>query len=346
MKIAITIAMTPFLYGGAEFLAVSLNNKLLELGFESQVIRCHYSEYSVDNILDSMMVARLTRLDNVDMMISLKFPAYLIPHENKRLWLLHQLRPAYDLEGIQPYDFFAYSNYAQKIKNNIINSDNTFLSPLEGRIFTISQVVSDRLKKYNKIDSDYLYPPIIDEEMFYKGEKGDYIFYPSRISVSKRQGLLVEAMKFTKSNVKLVLAGKGDSIQNEEEIIHLIERYNLSGKITYINRFITQKEKCDLYANCLGAAFIPLDEDYGYITIEAFKSSKPVITCVDSGCPALFVQHEQCGYVVNPTAQELAAAMDMLYENTKNAIEMGQNANERLKKLNINWETVLSRLIQ
>jgi len=346
MKIAIVNVMAPFIYGGAEFLADSLNNKLIEYGYDVQMIRLPFSWWPVDHIIDGIIATRLTKLENVDMMIGLKFPAYFIPHEKKKLWLLHQLRQAYDQEGIQPYDFFAYSDYAQKVKKNVINADNAFLKPLEGRIFTISQVISNRLKKYNQIDSDYLYPPIIDEEMFYKGEKGDYIFYPSRVGASKRQGLLVEAMRYTKSKVRLVLTGKGDSIQNEEEIINLIEKYNLSGKVTYINRFITQKEKCDLYANCLGVAFIPLDEDYGYITIEAFKSFKPVITCFDSGCPALFVQHEQCGYIVNPIAQELAAAMDMFFENTNNTVEMGQNANERLKELNINWDTVIERLIR
>jgi len=337
--------MAPFIYGGAEFLADSLNNKFIEYGYESQVIRFHYSWQSVDNILDGMMSARLTRLPNVDLMIGLKFPAYLIPHENKKLWLLHQLRQAYDFEDT-PYDFFACNDYAQKVKKIVINADNAFLKPIEGKIFTISQVISDRLKKYNQINSDYLYPPLVDEEMFYEGEKGDYIFYPSRIGASKRQELLVEAMRYTKSKVKLVLAGKGDFIQDEKEIIHLIKKYNLSDKVTYINHFITQKEKCDLYANCLGVVFIPIDEDYGYVTIEAFKSSKPVVTCVDSGCPALFVQHEKNGYVVNPTAQELAAAMDMLFENSKYAVEMGQNANERLKELNINWETVIERLVK
>jgi glycosyltransferase involved in cell wall biosynthesis len=345
MKIAVVNVMFPFVYGGAEFLADSLKNKLIEYGHEAQIIRIPFSWNPIDNITDSMVSARLIRLDNSDMMIGLKFPAYLIPHANKKLWLTHQLRQVYDLAGTK-YDYFTSSDYDQRVKRSIIHTDNTCLKQLEGNIFTISPTVSDRLKKYNQIDSVALFPPIVNEDSFYAGECGDYIFYPSRVSMPKRQGMLVEAMRYTKSKVRLVLAGKGDNSQAEEEIFRLIEKHDVSGKVSYINRFITEKERNDLYANCLGVAFIPVDEDYGYITAEAFKSAKPVITCTDSGCPALFVQHEQCGYTVEPTVKNLAAAMDKMFENNKNTIEMGHNAALRLKELDITWETVIGRLVQ
>jgi glycosyltransferase involved in cell wall biosynthesis len=351
MKIAIVNAMVPFIYGGAEFHVKSLNDKLIEFGYDAQIIRFPFSWWPVNNIIDGIMAARLTKLDNIDMMIGFKFPTYLIPHENKKVWLIHQFRQAYDLEGTE-HDFFTLhgsytpDKHAQEIKQTIINVDNYYLKQLEGKIFTNSYITYDRLKKFNGIESEVLFPPLVNEEMFYYEKTGDYIFYPSRVDHLKRQYLAVEAMQYTKSKVKLLLAGKGGCKNDEDEIFQLIEKYNISDKVTYRNRFISEKEKYDFYASCLGVAFIPHNEDYGYITAEAFKSSKPVITCFDSGCPALIVQHEQSGYIVNPTAQELAAAMDMLYENSKYAVEMGQNAKERLKELNINWETVITRLVK
>ena len=39
----------------------------------------------------------------------------------------------------------------------------------------------------------------------------------------------------------------------------------------------------------LGVIFPPLDEDYGYVTLEAMLAAKPVITCTDSGGPLEFV---------------------------------------------------------
>ena len=342
MNIAIVTSMVPFVFGGAELLAESLQSKLVEHGHNSQILKIPCSYQPIENIIDGMESARLTKLFNTDLMIGLKFPAYLIPHENKKLWLLHQYRQAYDFNNITQELFI--DEHLQKINHAIIDADNKCLKPLEGRIYTISQVVSDRLKKYNYIESTPLFPPLINEELYFSGDTGDYIFYPSRITDWKRQTLLVEAMRFTKSSVKLILAGRSDCSRDEENLLYLIEKYDLKSRVTYLNRFISEKEKCELYANSLGVAFIPFDEDYGYVTIEAFSSSKPVITCTDSGCPTHFVLDNQCGYIVQPTAHELAIAMDTLFDNKKVAAEMGHNAKLRYKELNINWEVIIKSL--
>ena len=38
----------------------------------------------------------------------------------------------------------------------------------------------------------------------------------------------------------------------------------------------------------LAVAYAPLDEDYGYVSLEAMLSSKAVVTCADSGGPRDF----------------------------------------------------------
>ena len=58
--------------------------------------------------------------------------------------------------------------------------------------------------------------------------------------------------------------------------------------------------------------FVPKDEDFGYITVEAMLSHKPVIVCKDSGEPALLVKHGESGFVVDPDPAELAHAMSAL----------------------------------
>ena len=42
----------------------------------------------------------------------------------------------------------------------------------------------------------------------------------------------------------------------------------------------------ELYANALAVVYPPFDEDFGYVTLEAFLSKKPVITTSDAGEPA------------------------------------------------------------
>ena len=45
----------------------------------------------------------------------------------------------------------------------------------------------------------------------------------------------------------------------------------------------------------------PFDEDFGYVTLEAFLARKPVITCTDSGGPTEFVVDGVNGCVCEPS---------------------------------------------
>ena len=46
----------------------------------------------------------------------------------------------------------------------------------------------------------------------------------------------------------------------------------------------------DHLARCRAVVFPPFNEDYGFVTVEAFMCGKPVITCRDSGGPAELVR--------------------------------------------------------
>ncbi len=348
MKIAIVNNMVPFLYGGAEFLADSLCGKFKEYGHQSQVITYPFNWVPKENILASISAVCLNKLDNVDLVIALKFPAYYIEHPNKKLWLLHQFRQAYDLHGTEygMFDDNDPNDYA--IRQSIINMDNKYLKPLEGRIFTNSHVVSNRLMQFNGIQSEVLYPPLMDASLYsITGEYGDYIFYPSRVNYSKRQHMAVEAMRYTKSNVKLVIAGKGDAPSDEELIFELIEKYQLHDKVTYLNRFISEQEKVELFQASLGGIYIPYDEDsYGYVTLEGFQAGKAMISCTDAGGTDVVVKDGITGYMTAPTPQDLAEAMDKMYMNRHKAKEMGMNGLPLLEELGITWDNVIRRLTE
>lgn len=348
MKIAVVNNMVPFLYGGAEFLADSLCKKLEEYGHQSQLITYPFAWTPKSSILESIMAVRLNRLENADLVIALKFPAYYIDHPNKKLWLLHQFRQAYDLHGTE-YGMFDDNNPDDKVlRQSIINMDNRILRPLEGRIFTNSHVVSDRLLQFNGIKSEVLYPPLMDASLYsITGEYGDYIFYPSRVNYSKRQHMAVEAMRYTKSNVKLILAGKGDSPKDEQYVIDLIDKYGLQDKVTYLNRFISEQEKVELFQSALAGIYIPYDEDsYGYVTLEGFQAGKAMISCTDAGGTDVVVKDEVTGYMTDPTPQALAEAMDKLYYDKDNARQMGMNGLPLLEELGITWEHVIRRLTE
>lgn len=346
MRIAIVTTQVPFIYGGAEVHAEELKSNLERHGHCVELVKIPFKWYPPQKISEHILTARLVDLvescgEKIDLLLGLKFPAYYIPHPNKILWILHQHRTAYDLWGTKFGDL--HGTEGTKVRNIIITSDNAYLKEAK-RIFTNSHNVSSRLKKYNNINSVPLYHPPKDHDKLVCGSFGDYIFYPSLINSIKRQCLAVEAMKYTRTNVRLWLAGACGDSSYEKSIYGLIEKYRLENKVKIMGR-VSQEEKIRLYAESLGILFIPYDEDYGYVTLEAFYSKKLVITTLDSGGPLEFVKNNENGFVVQPEPRAIAETMDLLYKEREKARKMGLKGYETIMDMNISWDKVIETLL-
>jgi len=199
------------------------------------------------------------------------------------------------------------------------------------------------LLKYNGLESEALYhPPLNYEKLGFK-EVGDFVFYPSRIDQIKRQRVLVEAARYLKTDAKVVIAGGGSKAEIEY-LKSLISKYRLQKKVKLAG-FISEEEKIDYYARCLGVYFGAYDEDYGYITLEGFFSKKPVIVHKDAGGPLEFVEDGVNGYVLDENPQTVAAKIDYLYKNKKVAKQMGEQGYQTLQEKNVNWDYVIDKLL-
>lgn len=343
MRVAVLNNCVPFLRGGAEHLADALVAKLQEYGHQALLVRVPFRWEPPSKILEQMLACRLMRLPEVDRAIALKFPAYYIPHPDKVLWLLHQFRQAYDLWGTA-YQGLPDSPEGRDIRRVIVQADNSYL-PEAQRIFTNSPVTSGRLKKFNGLDSEVLYPPLLSHSDYACGQDDGYIFCAGRINATKRQHLLVEAMRHCRSDVRLIVAGSAETRDEAELIQGILDRHKLNGKVQFVNRFITEAEKLDWFSRALGCAYIPYDEDsYGYVTLESYLSRKPVITCTDSGGVDTLVKDGITGISVPPDPKSLAAAMDDLYRDRQRARLMGEAGYELVRTLRIDWDHVMERL--
>ena len=107
---------------------------------------------------------------------------------------------------------------------------------------------------------------------------------------------------------------------------------------------ISEKKNWKYYAECLGVIYPPLDEDYGYVTLEGMLSSKPVITCSDSGGALEFLMNQETGMIVESTPEALAEAMDQLWDNRSQSVVMGKNARKHYESMNITWSNVIEKL--
>lgn len=346
MKIAIATVQVPFITGGAEILVDLICLELNRRGYEAEVITIPFKWYPSQTLINCMLSGRMVDLtevngEKIDVLIAVKFPAYYIKHPNKIIWLMHQHRQAYDLWNT-PYGDIHLWEDAAFIKNTIVANDNNFIREAK-RIFTISTTTAARLKKYNAIDAHPLYHPPKDYEKLYCDSFQNFIFYPSRIDKMKRQRLLVQAARFLRSDTKIFIAGKG-SADERDFLESLILKYRLQDRVRILG-FITDKEKIEYYAKCLGVYFGAYDEDYGYVTLEAFFSKKPVIIHRDAGGPLEFVEHERNGFVIDPNPAQLAAAIDSWAFDKVNAQRMGNEGYQSLIRLGINWDTVVSSLL-
>lgn len=345
MKFAVVNNCVPFVSGGAEHLASALVSKLIEYGHQAILVRIPFQWEPAPRVVESMLACRLMRLPNVDRMIGLKFPAYYVPHPDKRLWLLHQFRQAYDFWGT-PFQGLPDTPEGHQIRQTVIRSDNICLSQI-AKIYTNSHVTSGRLRRFNNIESEVLFPPLFETDHFCAESYGDFIFYPSRITASKRQKLMVESMRYVKTGVRLIVAGRAEAEQDIREIEEIVRRHHLEKRVEVLNRFISEQEKAELFSRALGCAYVPYDEEsYGYVTLESFHSLKPVITCTDSGGTDVVVKDGVTGYVTQPDPRAIAQAMDKLYGDKAGAQRMGEAGLELLRRLRITWDRVVEAFTQ
>jgi glycosyltransferase involved in cell wall biosynthesis len=151
-------------------------------------------------------------------------------------------------------------------------------------------------------------------------------------------------MAHTRQPIRLRFAGTADAPLYADELKSLALKLNVDHRVEWLGQ-VTEEEKRRYYAHARGIIFPPLDEDYGYVTLEAMLASKPVITCEDSGGPLEFIGHEKTGLIAEPTPEGLASAMDKLWSDREHAKELGEAGKARYLALNISWSEVVKRLL-
>lgn len=343
-NILICTTQVPFTSGGAESHVEGLRRACREGGYEAEVVALPFKWYPPQEIMRGALAWRFLDLSEangkpVDLVIGMKFPAYLVAHERKVLWIMHQYRAAYNLWDT-PFDDLSTYPEGTRIREWIRYCDGQFI-PEARKVFANSKTVAERLKRYNQIESEPLFHPPPRFEQLRTGEQGDYVFYPSRLEPQKRQELVIEAMSFARTPVKLVLAGSSHNLKRYESLI----QQNGVGDRVKLRGFVSEAEMIELYANSLGVCYLPFDEDYGYVTLEGMLAGKPVVVPRDGGGATEFVEHNADGLIVEPAPRAIAEALDSLYLNRAEARGMGARGREKLLAMKLSWKNVVESLV-
>lgn len=343
-NVLICTTQVPFTTGGGESHVEGLRQALLAAGYNAEVAALPFKWYPPTEIMRSALAWRLLDLSEangkpIDLVIGMKFPAYLAAHPKKVLWIMHQHRSAYNLWGT-PFDDLSTYPEGARVRQWIRDCDNRFIADAR-KVFANSQTVAERLKHFNNIASEVLYHPPPRADRLHAGETGDYVFYPSRLEPQKRQELLIEAARYLQTPVKIVLAGNS---RDPQHYASLVKKFDVADRVS-LRGFVSEREMIELYANALGICYLPFDEDYGYVTLEGMLSGKPVIVPVDGGGATEFISHGEEGLITEAEPKTIAAAVDSLFADRERARAMGARALEKIRSFDLSWSNVVEKLI-
>ncbi len=334
-------AQVPFVTGGAESHVRALVQQLSNRGYETELVRIPFKEYPKDEILAHAAAWRLIDLSEsngrpIDLVIATKFPTYFVRHPRKVVWLIHQCRAAYELCGTEFSDF-DHTGPDVGLRENLIDIDRRMLGECR-RLFTNARNTANRLKKFNGLEATPLYhpPPLADR--LRSGSYGGYVLVVGRLEPIKRIDLALDAMPHVDPKTKLIVVGDGSQRAFLER---RADELNLGDRVVFVGQ-VGDEQLIELYAGALAVLYAPYDEDYGYITLEAFLAHRPVLTATDSGGTLEFVESDVNGIICEPNGESVADAINRLSGDRRLAAALGEAGFERARK--ISWDGVVDTL--
>lgn len=340
----------PFTSGGQEALVKSLRSELQKRGHLVDTVELPFQPYPKEKLITQAAMWRSLDLvecagQKVDLVIATKFPSYFAKHPRKSVWLVHQHRPAYDLFGTRFSDF-SDDPRDEVIRRKLLDGDTTVLSEAQ-YLSGISQNVVDRLKTFHSLNAEVLYPPLPLGTQYHCEASEPYVLSVGRICSIKRIDFLIKALPMVHEFVKLKIAGTADEPGVMEYLQNEIAKHHLTHRVEFLGR-VSDEELLKLYANCRCVYYAPFNEDYGYVTLEAFASSKPLVTAHDSGGVLEFARDGENSLIVEPTLDGISKGINQFIEDEDKAKRFGRNGHELIQNLGVlsyGWEKVIQGLL-
>ncbi len=324
---------SPDQFGGAERLYDALVAAFRDLGHEACEIDVPVDESSFTGIQQGYVDCHDLPLSDFDMVVSTKAPTWLVRHPRHVCYLVHTIRVFYDMFGrvfpVPTADHLRQRELVQALDTAALSA------PGCRRIFAIGAEVAGRLHRDNGLHAEVLHPPLWANQ-FRSGPASDYFFLPGRLHAWKRVDLAIDAFKKVAGPVRLLVAGTGDAE------VALRAQASDDARIEFLGA-VSDEELIRLYSGAIAVPFVPLREDYGYVTLEAFASGKPVLTCEDSGEAAAIVRDGINGFIVPAEPDSLAKAMRRLADDRVLSGRMGEAGKQWVEGLV--WRKVVETLV-
>lgn len=323
--------------GGAERLYVELCDALLSCGARVERIDVDCDESTIDGLLASYAHCYDLNLDAFDLVISTKAPTFMVRHRNHVSLLVHTVRVFYDrFEAEFPRADARLREECARIRALDLGAFS------EQRIrerFAIGAPVVARLVATDPRWRDLPFRLIeLPPRRVARGESRpkEHFLIPGRLHRWKRVDLAIQAVRRLPGDTPLLIVGTGEDEGRFRRAAGDDPRVRFLGHVS-------DSELDELYAAAIAIPFVPVDEDYGFVTAEALAHGRPVVTCSDSGEPARFIQRSGGGLVVPPRPSCLAQALDELRRDPERADFLGERGRTYVSRLS--WKNVARQLL-
>ncbi len=341
-SIAVVTSSPPMAEGGHLVIARELTRALREAGHDAHIVVTPQNRFG--HQASAYVATWLTDLTSsegrpIDQVISLRYPSYAVRHRRHVCWLNHTMREYYDLWDSFSATLSGKGRLKERVRKTFIHAADRYLLGRLSKLFVQSKTVQQRIAVWQSVNATVLYPPAPQRDYRSEGYGPAFLFV-SRLTRLKRADLLIRALATPAANaVRLVLAGEGEERAALET---LAAGLGVSDRITFPGR-LTDAQLVDALATCRAVCFPPLQEDYGFVTVEAFASRRAVITCRDSGGPAELVRDGVSGFVVDPSPEAIGRAMRRLLDDPALAAKMGSEAHAAGARLT--WPDTVRQLV-
>jgi len=346
MRVGIATVQVPFVWDPVTARADELAQALRRGGHEAEIISVPFKDYPPERIPEQMLACRLLDLEEsmgtrIDRLIGLTFPAYLIPHSAKVIWLLRRPRDAYDLWD-SPYGSLHGKPGGEEVRQ-VIRSAEARLIEQARAVFVPSYSAADQLGRECGLEALPLMAPPPSHELYGYQEDGNFFLFPSLDGGPLRSSLVIEAVRRARHPLRVNILGPSPDRVARGAEIGCAYLGDADGCVRWLN--VTKEQRQAVFGTCLAVVFPPLGENDGTVALEAMLSQKPLITCTDSGAVAELVEDGQTGFVRPPSPEALAEAMDRLWEDRGLTHRQGCAAYQRYRELKLSWEVVVDRLL-
>jgi len=348
MKIGI---LEPYIegIGGAQKVIAKYTNYLREKGHQIEILTTRYNpntcypEFkkipikligSKSKFLSPMAFNREFR--GFDILIANDWPSNFASLKNDNvIWICYT--PKRDFYDLKDY-YFNLAGFKEKVILNLkqifFQSVDIKSAKLMKQILPISETVRKRVKQSYGISCKNLFYCGIDFNKYKSKKSKDYFLSVARFVKPKRIELIIEAMKYVKTNIWLFIVGNGP---DKEKIINLC---NQAENVKFLGNVSESKLK-ELYAECLGLIYIPVNEDWGLIPLEAAASEKPIIASNEGGLRETIINNKTGILIDQLSSENIAEKIDLLEINKKLALKLGKQAKINCKKYD--WSRLLPK---